>query len=225
VVWEATRGFSWRDGERLVRYGPGARHEIVALLSALRLTPFVLLTAPRWQGALPGLEEAAAGTALVPPGQVPAAAAAVREELTQAGTVGLTLVALGGGRVIDVAKALAAVGGVSCAAVPTTLSGAEMTPFHRGLAGAPPARGVRPALVVSDPALAAGGDHDGRRRAPRAGDARPAPRPRRVAGAPRGGLLNAGSREKPQSPSWYLNETFTLARYALTLPFSICRSI
>ncbi len=156
MVWEATRGFSWRDGERLVRYGLGTRHEVVTLLTALRLTPFVLLTTPRWEGVLAPLEEAATGTVLVPGDQVPVAASAVRDELVRAGTTGLALVALGGGRVIDVAKALAAAAGVSCAAVPTTLSGAEMTSFHRPLAGAPPAAGVRPALVVSDPALAAG---------------------------------------------------------------------
>ena len=41
------------------------------------------------------------------------------------------LVALGGGRVIDVAKAIAAVREVRVAALPTTLSGAEMTRIHR----------------------------------------------------------------------------------------------
>src|SRR5204862_1578192 len=68
------------------------------------------------------------------------------------------IVALGGGRVVDVAKALAAAsGGRSRAmAIPTTLSGAEMTSIHRQARGAPPgARGVRPAVVVNDPALSA----------------------------------------------------------------------
>ena len=37
------------------------------------------------------------------------------------------LVAFGGGRVIDTAKAIAAVTGARVAAIPTTLSGAEMT--------------------------------------------------------------------------------------------------
>jgi alcohol dehydrogenase class IV len=62
------------------------------------------------------------------------------------------LVALGGGRVIDVAKALASAGGVRAMAVPTTLSGAEMTASHRVIADAPR---VRPAVVICDPALAA----------------------------------------------------------------------
>ena len=41
-------------------------------------------------------------------------------------------------------------------AIPTTLSGAEMTRVHRQARGAPEgARGVRPAVVVNDPALSA----------------------------------------------------------------------
>jgi len=63
------------------------------------------------------------------------------------------LVALGGGRVIDVAKALGAVSGAEVVAIPTTLSGAPMTAIHRLPAGAEErARGlVRPSLVIADP--------------------------------------------------------------------------
>ncbi len=43
-----------------------------------------------------------------------------------------SLIALGGGRVIDTAKALGAATGRAVAAVPTTLSAAEMTHVHRG---------------------------------------------------------------------------------------------
>ena len=46
------------------------------------------------------------------------------------------LVALGGGRVIDTAKAVASVTGARVAAIPTTMSGAEMTGIHRLPAGA-----------------------------------------------------------------------------------------
>jgi alcohol dehydrogenase class IV len=46
--------------------------------------------------------------------------------------------------------------GVQAMAVPTTLSGAEMTRVHRRAAGSPPGTpGVRPAVVVNDPALSA----------------------------------------------------------------------
>lgn len=63
------------------------------------------------------------------------------------------LVALGGGRVVDVAKALGAVSGAKVVAIPTTLSGAPMTAIHRLPAGEEArARGlVRPSLVIADP--------------------------------------------------------------------------
>jgi len=70
------------------------------------------------------------------------------------------LVAVGGGRVIDTAKALAAAREPHrrprVAAIPTTLSAAEMTATHRRAAGADPKLpGARPAIVVNDPALSA----------------------------------------------------------------------
>jgi alcohol dehydrogenase class IV len=70
------------------------------------------------------------------------------------------LVALGGGRVIDTAKALAAARAPGCrprvAAVPTTLSAAEMTAVHRRAVGADASLpAVRPAIVVNDPTLSA----------------------------------------------------------------------
>ncbi|HXR60964.1 MAG TPA: iron-containing alcohol dehydrogenase, partial [Solirubrobacterales bacterium] len=66
---------------------------------------------------------------------------------------GRPLVALGGGRVIDVAKAVASLSGVEVVAVPTTMSGAEMTGSHRLPEGAEErVRGmVRPSLVIADP--------------------------------------------------------------------------
>jgi len=62
------------------------------------------------------------------------------------------LVAFGGGRVVDVAKAVAAVSGADVVAIPTTLSGAPMTAIHRLPAGAEErVRGmVRPSLVIAD---------------------------------------------------------------------------
>ena len=84
----------------------------------------------------------------MPGGPVPEAAAALIGAVRNP-----TLVALGGGRVIDTAKAIAAVRGGRVCALPTTLSGAEMTIFHRLPAGRErEARHlVRPVLVVADP--------------------------------------------------------------------------
>ena len=70
------------------------------------------------------------------------------------------IVALGGGRVIDTAKALAAARAPGrrprVAAIPTTLSAAEMTRVHRRAQGADTSLpGVRPMIVINDPALSA----------------------------------------------------------------------
>jgi alcohol dehydrogenase class IV len=86
----------------------------------------------------------------VPPGPVVQASAAVREEVA-----GRPVVAFGGGRVIDSAKAIGAADGVAVAAVPTTLSGAELTRFHRLPAGVEGKMPVRPSLVIADPDLMA----------------------------------------------------------------------
>jgi alcohol dehydrogenase class IV len=75
---------------------------------------------------------------------------------------GELFVALGGGRVVDVAKAVAAARGAAAAAIPTTLSAAEMTGIHRQARGVDSATPfVRPRLVLNDPALSASQpDHD-----------------------------------------------------------------
>jgi alcohol dehydrogenase class IV len=111
---------------------------------------YALLTTKRALDSAPVLGDEAAVLLEVPDGPVPDAAAAVRESVG-----GRPLVALGGGRVIDSAKAVAAAESVSCAAVPTTLSGAEMTAFHRMPAGFDGFRLVRPAVVIADPHLMA----------------------------------------------------------------------
>jgi alcohol dehydrogenase class IV len=104
----------------------------------------------------PALAERAGAVHEVAPGRVDEIAGALL------GTVdpGELIVALGGGRVIDTAKALAATRAPAerplVAAVPTTLSAAEMTAVHRRAAGADGTLpGVRPARVVNDPALSA----------------------------------------------------------------------
>lgn len=140
--------FTWVDGERLIRFGEPALDEASGLLASRGFGGFALLTTRRAAASAPALASDADVVVDVAPGPVPDAAARAREE---AG--GRPLVALGGGRVIDSAKAIAGADGLRCAAVPTTLSGAEMTPFHRMPAGVEELKLVRPALVVAVPSL------------------------------------------------------------------------
>jgi alcohol dehydrogenase class IV len=104
----------------------------------------------------PALAEHAGTVHEVPRGRVDELAGALLGEVDPRELI----VALGGGRVVDTAKALAAARAPGerprVAAVPTTLSAAEMTAVHRRAAGADPSLpGVRPARVVNDPALSA----------------------------------------------------------------------
>ena len=141
-------GFTWRDGERLVRFGHGVIAEAVDVLGG---PGYALLTTDRAAAMAPGVVDAAAGVYTLGPGQVDELAGDLL------GSVGRErIVALGGGRVVDTAKALAAAsGGTQVAmAVPTTLSGAEMTRIHRRARGADQrAPTVRPRVVVNDPEL------------------------------------------------------------------------
>jgi maleylacetate reductase len=120
------------------------------LLARRGFARYALLTTERAEPAAPALAEGAEVVLHVPAGAVPDAAAAVRS-----GVDGRPLVALGGGRVVDAAKAIAGADGLACAAVPTTLAGSPMTPFHRMPAGVRAAQLVRPALVAWDPELIA----------------------------------------------------------------------
>jgi maleylacetate reductase len=144
--------FTWRDGERVIRFGDGVAGEAPALLEQNGFAPFVLLTTERAAATTPALADRAADVEHVPPGKVDEISASLLGRVTG----GWPLVALGGGRVVDTAKSLAGATGVRCAAVPTTLAGAEMTPFHRLPQGVEGARMVRPALVIADPELMAG---------------------------------------------------------------------
>jgi alcohol dehydrogenase class IV len=146
------RAFAWRDGERLIRFGRGVAAEAVEVLGG---PGYVLLTTPRAQSTLPAVVEAAAQVHHVGGETIPELAA---EALTQTERGDGRVVALGGGRVIDVAKAVAAArgGGARAMAIPTTLSGAEMTRGHRHATGVDEATPrVRCAVVVCDPVLAA----------------------------------------------------------------------
>ena len=121
-----------------------------ALLAGRGFDGYALLTTERAESDAPELVAGAARVAARAERPVPEAAAAVREEVS-----GKPLVALGGGRVIDAAKAIAGADGLSVAAVPTTLSGAPMTRFHRMPAGVDQFTLVRPALVIAEPGLMA----------------------------------------------------------------------
>jgi alcohol dehydrogenase class IV len=102
---------------------------------------------------LPELAQAAEGVFAVGPGMIDQLAGALRPHVRAAAT----LVALGGGRVIDTAKSLAAADPPRrVVAIPTTLSGAEMTAIHRHAPGVPPdTPKVRPAVVINDPDISA----------------------------------------------------------------------
>jgi alcohol dehydrogenase class IV len=140
--------FVWRDAGRVVVFRHDGVGQAAQLLHEHGFADFELLTTPRALPAAPELEAAAKAVHAIPPGQVPEAAAALLDRVAA-----LQLVALGGGRTIDTVKAVAAVSGGRVAAVPTTLSGAEMTGIHRLPAGAE-ARVramVRPELAIADP--------------------------------------------------------------------------
>jgi alcohol dehydrogenase class IV len=140
--------FIWRDAGRTVVFRDKGVAQAPQLLREHDFEPFELLTTSRGLAAAPELGAAAEAVHVVPSGQVPELAATLVETAASP-----SLVAFGGGRPIDVAKAVAAVTGARVAAIPTTLSGAEMTGIHRLPAGAESrvASMVRPALVVADP--------------------------------------------------------------------------
>jgi maleylacetate reductase len=142
------------DGERLISYGPGEAGRNSALLLEQRgFSEYALITTQRASRDVPQLAERARVIALAEPGLVVDVAAALREQVT-----GHPIVALGGGRVIDAAKAIGALERTErpegVAAIPTTLSGAELTPIHRQLAGTDGGP-IRPSLVICDPEVMA----------------------------------------------------------------------
>jgi alcohol dehydrogenase class IV len=145
-----THGFTWRDGERTIRFGRGTIAEAVETLGG---EGYALLTTERAAAMAPGVVEGAAGVHMLGEGYVDELAGELLGAVARE-----RVVALGGGRVVDTAKALAAAsGGTQVAmAVPTTLSGAEMTRIHRRAAGSDQrAPTVRARVVVNDPDLSA----------------------------------------------------------------------
>lgn len=145
--------FVWRDAGRTVVFDADGISATPKLLVEHGMGDFELLTTPRHLEHAAALAGAAAAVhevaAIDPASAVPKAAAALLDSATAT-----VLVALGGGRTIDTAKAIAAVSGARVAAIPTTMSGSEMTGIHRLPAGAEDrVRSlVRPELVIADPA-------------------------------------------------------------------------
>jgi maleylacetate reductase len=145
--------FTWVDDERLIRFGEVGEEEALELLEGRGMLPYVLLIGSgRWLERMSAISVNAAGVFRVPDSPVPPAAAAVRKEIWYA-YAGHSLLALGGGRVIDSAKAIAGADELECAAIPTTLSGAEMTPFHRMPDGVAEWKMTRPGTVIAIPSL------------------------------------------------------------------------
>jgi alcohol dehydrogenase class IV len=135
-------GFTWHDGERTIVFGAGAADSAVEY----GFDDAEVLTTTRERVRLP--EFFTGPVHEIPSGQVPELASDLLEQVA-----GVRVVAWGGGRVIDAAKALAsALGGLVCA-VPTTLSGAEMSHGHRQIPGYEQEPHARPVLVLADPAL------------------------------------------------------------------------
>jgi alcohol dehydrogenase class IV len=141
--------FTWQDGERTIHFGREALDEASGSLG----DGFTLLTTPRAREMAPELAERAGALHEVPAGRVDELAGSLLGTVEPARLI----VALGGGRVIDTAKAIAGTReGVRAAAIPTTLSAAEMTAAHRRPAGHEArARNVRAAIVINDPDLSA----------------------------------------------------------------------
>jgi len=153
-----TGDFTWRDAGRTVVFRRGGVAQAVEVLREHGVEEFELLSTQRALVGAEALASAAIEVHGVASGQVPDAAAALTGALAPPpqhveGVRVRPLVALGGGRVVDVAKALGAVSRAEVVAIPTTLSGAPMTAIHRLPTGEEGrARGlVRPSLVIADP--------------------------------------------------------------------------
>jgi alcohol dehydrogenase class IV len=144
--------FVWRDADRVVVFAANGVGDAAKLLAEHGMAPFELISTERHLGGAPELVDAAEAVhelpAAGPATAVPEASAALLDSARSP-----NLVALGGGRTIDTAKAIAAVTGARVAAIPTTMSGAEMTGIHRLPAGAEERVKslVRPSLVIAEP--------------------------------------------------------------------------
>jgi len=130
-------------------FAPGEIARAASVLEEEGWSGFSLLGTERSLAqADPALGELAAETLIVPTGPVADVSAGLVEQVT-----GDRIVAVGGGQVVDTAKAIAAVKGpdAQVAAIPTTLAGSTSTGFHRFPTGHDGYGSVRPSLVIADP--------------------------------------------------------------------------
>jgi alcohol dehydrogenase class IV len=134
------------DDRRTLLLYSGPLTDPVGALGRQGWEGFELLSTERALADAAELREKAERVHLVPADQVDRAAAAILDFVGSD-----RLVALGGGRVIDSAKAVASMTRSEVAAIPTTLSGAPITGFHRLPAGRESEAAVytRPSLVVA----------------------------------------------------------------------------
>ncbi|MGB7588888.1 MAG: iron-containing alcohol dehydrogenase [Solirubrobacterales bacterium] len=140
--------FIWGDAGRVIVCREGGVGGAAQTLHEHGFDRFELLTTERALAEAKALGAAAEVVHELGPGQVPELAGALLDRVSSP-----WLVAFGGGRVIDATKAIASASGARVAAIPTTLSGAEMTGIHRLPAGAEQRvrAMVRPVLVLADP--------------------------------------------------------------------------
>jgi maleylacetate reductase len=145
--------FVWRDAGRSVVFHAGGTSAAPKLLAEYGMERFELLSTPRHLGGATDLIASAAAVRELPAADPATAVPRTAAELLDDSAGSPNLVALGGGRAIDTAKAIASVTGARVAAIPTTMSGAEMTGIHRLPTGAEDRvrELVRPALVIADP--------------------------------------------------------------------------